>query len=96
MTVDSILTQKGLTRAGIDTTTKTERDSCIFMLPDSSVSVSSAGCSTEYDQGMFIGISLRHNGSYEDKVKAFEDAIKLVNSIIFNKTEDGQWKTLIM
>lgn len=65
---------------GIDTTYTTERQTSVTLWPDAKLSTGNDGSITNHFQGLNILIVCRHNGTVDDMMAAFDDAIKLLNN----------------
>lgn len=65
---------------GIDTTYSTPRQTSVTLWPDAKLSTGNDGNIQNYFQGMNILIVCRHNGTADDMIVAFEDAVKLLSN----------------
>jgi hypothetical protein len=62
----------------IDTDYTTERETSITIWPDAKLSIGNKGNIHNYNQGLNILITCRHNGTIDDMIMAFEDARNLL------------------
>lgn len=79
---DAIISNRDgkIVSCGIDTTHTTQRQTSITLWPDAKLSTGNNGDIQNYFQGMNIMIVCRHNGTEEDMMAAFEDAVKLLTN----------------
>jgi hypothetical protein len=82
MKISEIIEKRPVSCA-IDTTYKTDRQTGITMYQDANLTIGNQGTIHKGTPGMTILIECRHNGSDEDKVEAFNDAMQLIANTIF-------------
>lgn len=80
-----ILSNKKYVSATPDSLATLKRDCNMTLFPDSKVTVTAGNAIHGYSEGMVLTVAVRHNGSLEDKIKAFKDIQYLVTCIIMEE-----------